>query len=258
MNRRPLILISTDVEKEGAEFGDFSTSLSVNYGQAVIEAGGVPVALPATSSREVLAECVRRCEGVLLTGGGDVEPRLYASRLPAKVAETVKMTPDGGARDFRELVVLDEIFRQRKPLLAICRGHQLLNVALGGTLVADIPSQRPRALNHRRFDKRDEVSHEVRLTAGSLLAKITGVRRLGVSSTHHQAVGKVAAPLAVSARSQDGMVEGLELKPAAAGWLPFLVSVQFHPERLQSRHPEHRAIFHAFVRACAPHLESNI
>ena len=162
------------------------------------------------------------------------------------------VTPDGGARDLRELLLIDEVFRQRKPLLAICRGHQMLNVALGGTLVADIPSQLPRAINHRRMDRRSEIVHEVRLTPGSLLAKITGRQRLGVNSTHHQAVARVAAPLKVAAVSSDGIIEGLELKPGAASMLPFLLSVQFHPERLVDRYPEHRAIFrgvHAGLRA---------
>ena len=86
------------------------------------------------------------------------------------------MTPDGGQRDLRELILIDEVFRQRKPLLGICRGHQMLNVALGGTLVPDILRQMPAALNHRQMDKRSQIVHEVRLTPNSLLAKITGGR----------------------------------------------------------------------------------
>lgn len=251
MSRPPLVLVTPDVESHGREHGDFSLSLSNRYLEAVSAAGGVPVVLPATTSREVLAECVRRSDGVLLTGGDDVEPRLYAARLPAGVRRTVSVTPDGGHRDFRELLLVDEIFRQRKPLLAICRGHQVLNVALGGGLIADIASQKPDALNHRRMDRRNEIVHEVRLTPGSLLAKITGEKNLGVNSTHHQSVGRVAGPLAVAARSEDGIVEGLELKPAAAHWLPWLLSAQFHPERLVDRYPAHLAIFRGFVRACA-------
>jgi putative glutamine amidotransferase len=190
-------------------------------------------------------------DGVLLTGGDDINPNLYAKNMPRAVRKTVETTPDSGGRDLRELVLLDEVFRQRKPLLAICRGHQMLNVALGGTLVIDILSQLPRAANHRRPDKRSEVVHEVRLTPGSLLAKITGRRKLGVNSTHHQAVGKVAPPLKVTAVSSDGVIECLELQTGAARALPFLLSVQFHPERLADRHPEHRAIFRAFAQACA-------
>jgi putative glutamine amidotransferase len=251
MFKRPLILISPDIEAKGKEFGDLSSSLSGCYEQALLDAGALPLTLPATISRDALAESVRRCDGLLLTGGDDVDPRLYAEQLPRRVRRTVGITPDGGARDFRELLLLDQIFRQRKPLLAICRGHQLLNVSLGGTLVADIPGQLPDALNHRRLDKRNQTVHEVCLTPGSLLAKMTGKAKLTVNSTHHQAVGRVAEPLRAVAISRDGVVEGVELKPALTGWLPFLLGVQFHPERLAGQYPEHRAIFREFTRICA-------
>jgi putative glutamine amidotransferase len=245
-----LILISPDIESKGKEFGDLSISLSANYQQAVIRSGGLPLTVPVTISPELIAEMVRRCDGLLLTGGDDIEPRLYASRLPVKIRATVGVTPDGGERDLRELLLIQEVFRQRKPLLAICRGHQMLNIALGGTLIPDIPTQLPASLNHRRNDRRNEVVHEVRLTPGSLLSKITATQKLSVNSTHHQAVGRIAAPLRVCARGPDGVVEALELKPAVAG-LPFLLSAQFHPERLADRYPEHAAIFSAFTRACA-------
>jgi len=251
MVRAPLILISPSIEKRGVEFGDRSISLSEPYPRAVADAGGIPLTMPVGKSRELVAECVRRCDGVLLTGGDDIQPALYGNGLPARLRRTVSTTPDGGERDLRELILIDEVFRQRKPLLAICRGHQLLNVALGGTLIVDIPSQVPRAINHGRMDRRNEKVHEVRLTRGTLLSRITGQRTLGVNSTHHQAVGRVAEPLEVTASSDDGVVESMELKPEAARLLPFLLAMQFHPERLVDRHPEHRAIFRAFTRACA-------
>jgi putative glutamine amidotransferase len=250
MKRPPLILVSPHVEKKGDEFGDLSTSLSETYQQALMRAGGIPMALPATVSRQVIGECVSRCEGVLLTGGEDIDPHIYGNGLPQALRKTVTVTPDGGARDLRELILIDEVFRQKKPLLAICRGHQVLNVALGGTLMADIRSQKPEAQNHRRMDRRSQVVHEVRLTEDSLLAKITGARRLGVNSTHHQAVELIAPPLKAVAKSDDGIVEGLELKPDAMRAVPFLLSVQFHPERLAARYKAHQAIFGAFTRAC--------
>jgi putative glutamine amidotransferase len=250
MTKPPLILVSPTVETKGSEFADLSTSLSETYQQILVHCGALPIILSATISRELIAECVGRCDGVLLTGGEDVDPRLYGNGLPPRLRGTVTVTPDGGARDLRELVLIDEVFRQRKPLLGICRGQQMLNVALGGTLTADILGQVPRAINHRRMDRRSEIVHEVRLTRGSLLAKITGRQKLGVNSTHHQAVARVARPLNVAAVSSDGIIESLELGPGATSMLPFLLSVQFHPERLVDRYPEHRAIFRGFTQAC--------
>ena len=251
----PLILVSPNIEKKGDEFGDLSISLSETYQQVLMGTGAIPIALPASVSRELIAECVRRCDGVLLTGGEDVDPRLYTRKLSPRLLRTVTVTPDGGERDLRELMLIDEAFQQRKPLLAICRGHQMLNVALGGTLLPDIRTQIPGAINHRRMDLRSEIVHKVRLTEAGVLAKITGKQSLGVNSTHHQAVGRVAAPLQVIARSDDGVIESMQLKPNLAPMLPFLLSVQFHPERLANRYAEHRAIFVAFTHACVVHRE---
>ena len=258
MTTPPLILISPNIEKKGDEFGDLSTSLSETYQRALMGAGAMPMAMPATVSRELIAECVKRCDGVLLTGGEDMDPHIYGNGLPPRLRRTVNVTPDGGERDLRELMLIDEVFHQRKPLLAICRGHQVLNVALGGTLMADISRQMPGAENHRRMDKRSEMVHEVRLTEGSILANIAGRQRLGVNSTHHQAVRRVAPPLQVIARSDDGIVESMQLKADAARLLPFLLSVQFHPERLADRYVEHRAIFGAFTLACMRHRKRTL
>lgn len=254
MPRPPVILVSPNVEKQGDEFGDVSISLSETYQSALCDAGAIPLAMPASVDREWIAECVRRSDGVLLTGGEDVDPRLYANGLPDALRRTVTLTPDGGRRDLRELLLIGEVFRQRRPLLAICRGNQILNVALGGTLMVDISRQCRGAVNHRRPDKRNDAVHEAQLTPGTLLAKITGKQVIAVNSTHHQAVARVAAPLRVTARSDDGIVEGMELKSSASGLLPFLLSVQFHPERMVDRYPEHRAIFRAFTQACTAKL----
>lgn len=251
MAKPPLVLISPSIEARGVEFQDRSISLSEAYSRAVAEAGGLPLTLPSGQSREFIAESVRRCDGVLMTGGDDIEPRLYKDHVPKKLRDTVETTPDGGQRDFRELILIDEIFRQHKPLLAICRGHQLLNVALGGTLYVDIATEAPGTFSHAQMKKRSDIVHEVQLTRGSLLSKITGKRTLGVNSTHHQAVNRVADMLQVTAASRDGVVESMELRPQAARLLPFMLTVQFHPERLADRYPEHRAIFRAFTRACS-------
>ena len=185
--RPPVVLVSPNIEKKGDEFGDMSTSLSETYQNALMNAGAIPLALPASTSRQVIAECVSHCDGVLLTGGEDVDPRTYGNgELPAKVRRTVVVTADGGARDLCEFVLIDEVFRQKKPLLAICRGQQVLNVALGGTLIADIAAQKPDAINHRRMDKRSHVVHQVqrrwlqRPVAAALEAHPPGQGNLGL------------------------------------------------------------------------------
>jgi putative glutamine amidotransferase len=256
LKKPPIILVSPSVERKGDEFGDTSISLSETYQQALMIAGGLPLALPCLSEREVMAECVRRCDGVLFTGGDDVDPKLYTGRLAPRLAKTVSVA--AGGRDLRELVLIDEVFRQRKPVFGICRGHQIINVALGGTLVVDIRSQMPGALRHRQMDRKSQIVHEARLTADSLLARITRKQTLGVNSTHHQAVGRVAKPLRVTARSDDGIVEALELRRDEARLLPYFMTVQFHPERLAARYPEHQALFDSFVRACITNRNSNL
>jgi putative glutamine amidotransferase len=250
MARLPLILVSPSIEKCGVEFNDLSVSLSFKYEQSILRAGGIPFILPSTTERALLAEIVRRVDGVILTGGDDINPNLYIKKLPRAIRRTVEQTPDGGGRDLRELMLIAEIFRQRKPLLAICRGHQLLNIALGGGLITDIRRQIPGALNHQRLDRAGKIVHEVTLTAGSLLAKITGKQILGVNSSHHQAVLQPAKALMAVARSRDGIVEAMELKPDARWRMPYLLSVQFHPERLTENYIEHDAMFRSFTQAC--------
>jgi|SRR6185436_16279151 putative glutamine amidotransferase len=247
---RPTILISGSTDNRGAEFSDYSLSLSMNYPQALAAAGGMPWLLPCEPERKFIAQAVQRADGILLTGGDDIDPKRYTRALPQAVAKTVHRSH--AARDTFELMLVAEAFRQRKPMLCICRGHQLLNVALGGTLLADIPLQRPLALNHNRSDKKDRVVHEIECAEGSLLHRIAGKRKLGVNSSHHQAVERIAKDLRVTAVTKDGIVEGMELAHEARGLLPYLLAVQFHPERLFRQHAEHLMLFKIFVRACGP------
>jgi putative glutamine amidotransferase len=251
-HRKPVVLISGSTEKRGVEFRDFSLSLSHNYPLAIKAGGGTPMIAPCIPDREFVAESVAQCDGVLLTGGEDVRTEIYSREVPEALAKTVQ--PADPERDTFELMLVDEVFRQKKPLLAICRGQQLLNVALGGTLIVDIPSEISDALNHSRLDKKDKIVHDTKVDGGSLLAKATGTTNLGVNSSHHQAVKKVAKPLRISAVSIDGIVEGLDLGPESRHFLPFLLAVQFHPERLFTRYNEHLAIFKTFITACTRDL----
>lgn len=243
----PLILITPCQQAAGTEFGDASISLSDRYPQAIADAGGLPLVLPVRLTAGQVAELVRMADGVLLTGGEDIELRHYAPDAPPELA--AKLGAVEPARDVLELAVVAEVFRQRKPLLGICRGHQILNVALGGTLIVDLPSQRPDGLSHREMERKHDLVHEVVLAPDSRLAAILGTARTGTNSTHHQAVDRVAEGLRVTGKTADGVIESMELADPAR--LPFLQSVQFHPERLYPLFPWFGGLFQAFVRAAA-------
>lgn len=248
MKGAPVILIAPSTQRRGSEFFDYSLSLSDAYPQAITAANGVPWILSCSPEPSLIAECVRCCDGVMLTGGDDVNPGLYTTNLSPQLKKTV--SPADHARDLAELLLIQETFRQRKPLLAICRGQQLLNVAFGGTLIVDIGMQKTGATNHSRSDLKDRIVHEIDLAPESLVAKIFGKRRLGVNSSHHQAIDDLASLFRVTAVSPDGIVEAIELQPAQRSRLPFLLAVQFHPERLIKRHPEFLRLFERFTQAC--------
>ncbi|HVY69553.1 MAG TPA: gamma-glutamyl-gamma-aminobutyrate hydrolase family protein [Verrucomicrobiae bacterium] len=248
MSAAPLILISPSVEQKGVEFEDTSLSLSNRYPESVVAGGGLPWVMPCLPDKQLIAECVSRCDGVMLTGGDDLQPGLYAPDMPEHLRKTIGQTSP--ERDLLETLILDEVFRQHKPLLAICRGHQLLNVTLGGKLIVDIPTERPGALGHSRLDMKDKVVHDTTLAPDSRLAAVLGKTTLGVNSSHHQAVATIAPPLRVTATSPDGIIEAAELKPSESGLLPYLVSVQFHPERMIRNFPEYLPLFRDFVQAC--------
>lgn len=201
--------------------------------------------LPCLTDKAAIAAAVARCDGVCLTGGDDLHPDLYDSNLPAEIRKTITLvSPE---RDLLELELIKQLFAQQKPLFAICRGHQVLNVALGGTLIADIPLQVPGALRHQRSDAKNALVHEVTVKPGSILSRYADDMSMSVNSSHHQAAGRVAEPLLVTGTSPDGVIEALELKPENVGWLPYLLAVQFHPERLFDRHPR---FWKCFATSC--------
>ncbi len=242
--KRPVIAITPSLQRKGEEFSDRSISLSLCYSQAVEAAGGLPLAVPLTDDPEVIARCLDAVDGLVLTGGGDVDASFYDKRMPARLRK--KLGDVDACRDRMELALVREACRRRRPVLGICRGHQVLNVAFGGTLIADIPTQVERCLRHSRIDRKNDAVHEVRLEPGSRLAAIFGGTVLGVNSSHHQAVGNLGRGLRVSARSEDGVIEGIETADDA-----FVVGVQFHPERMWRVHRVIFRLFRVFVASAA-------
>lgn len=212
------------------------------YMDAVLAVGGLPVLIPLAVQGADLAELYGYLAGLVLPGGGDVEPALFGA---AKHPTTNGIDAD---RDQAELWLARQALADDKPLLGICRGLQVLNVAAGGDLVQDLPTEVPSANPHYfRYPDYplDYPAHNVQVAEDSLLARVVGEPILEVNSRHHQALGAVAPSLAVVGRAPDGVIEAVE-SPRH----PFALAVQWHPENLQAQ-PAMRALFAQFVAAAA-------
>lgn len=235
---RPLIGITTSLRpKEGGAVFE----LADRYVQAVWQAGGLPVLLPALQP-EMAMSLAQQFDGVIFSGGGDIPPDLYG-----EAPHPATKTDDAMRRRTEfEIALAKAMAKLFKPVLGICLGCQLLNVAFGGTLLQDIPSERPDALSHHT--EQGFVSHRVIVKYPSLLAEWLGLKDSGeivVKSAHHQAIKAVGRGLRVSALSPDGIVEAIE----AADGKP-IVGVQWHPEAGHDD-PYAQHLFDAFVRTCA-------
>lgn len=215
--------------------------LMLSYVRAVAGAGGIPVLVPLNVGDEDLAEVLRRVDGLLLPGGGDIDPRHYGGQ-PHELVEEID-----DDRDRVEIGLARLAVREQKPVLAICRGHQVLNVALGGTMYEDLASQMPGAIRHSYYEARTDLPHTVRVLPGTQLAAILQEEETGVNSIHHQGLRDLAPELVVSALAPDGLVEGVEVPGH-----PFAVGVQWHPENLLQVAPVMQNLFTALVAAARP------
>lgn len=223
-------------------------SINATYPYSVSAAGGLPLVLPGPSGlasgaelAEAAAAFVRRLDGLVLSGGGDVCPYLYGEAASGGVARM-----DSG-RDRWELALFAAAQARGLPLLGICRGCQVVNVALGGTLYQDIPAQVPTAGGHSFDVPMDEPAHYIDIVPGTRLGHLFADARILVNSFHHQAIKDVAPGLVVSARALDGIVEAVESPDPDR----FLVAVQFHPEGMTRRFPEFLAPFEALVTSAS-------
>ena len=227
------------------------------YPRAVLEAGGLPVILPIAPAGPVLShveacaepgrsgpalveEYLEAIDGLIVTGGADIHPSFYGQIVLERCGEIDE------ERDRFEVELIHAARGRDLPFLGICRGLQILNVALGGSLYQDLSYRAGTDQAHMSSrERRGEPAHPVTITAGSCLAEIIGTREVPVTSTHHQVIRGLAPDLTVSAVAPDGVIEGIE------GPGCFLLAVQWHPERMAGRHPEQLAIFRAFVEQAA-------
>ena len=230
--RRPAIGVSMG----HADFGSRATDATEKaYAQAVVSAGSIPLLIPALSAVPP-EEVIARLDGLVLTGGGDVDPRRYGA-VPSPLSGGIDEE-----RDALEISLVRRAVEAGLPTLAICRGCQVLNVALGGTLIQDLPEVTN--LAHLVAQPRSAIVHDVGVQQGSRLSAIVGSSSLGVNSIHHQAVERTAPELTAVGRADDGVVEAIE-HPS----LPML-GVQWHPEDLL-RKRAHRALFEWLVSTSA-------
>jgi putative glutamine amidotransferase len=212
--------------------------LSLNYARSIEGAGLVPVIVPPLSDPTRVGEILDSAGGLLITGGEDVDPQRYGAAPHEKLGE---INP---TRDATELALIEAARTRKLPLLAICRGPQILNVAFGGTLYQDLPSERPSQVNHNPSGDRDVRTHDVRITPGTRLAAATGTTAMGVNSYHHQAIDRIGSGLRITAVAPDGVIEGVEGEDPA--W--WILAVQWHPEDLTTdARAWDRGIFKAFA-----------
>ena len=231
---KPVIAITPEAITLPSRIDARGSFCGVAYSEAIEFAGGMPLIVPLTRNRQVLNHYLDTCDGWLLTGGGDVLTKFYASRMSA----TLKIKIDGAdeVRDEMEIYVSRQLAARDLPLFGICRGIQVMNVALGGTLIPH--------LGGHRHPKPDAFAHKIEWTKNGKLKKaIDGFNR--VNTSHHQAVDRIARGLDVVARAPDGIIEAVEIPGAR-----FYCAVQFHPERLLKKSPQFLELFRAFVKSC--------
>lgn len=237
--RKPLIGVTPSEDENNGNL-----YLRANYASSIAAAGGIPVILPYCLEMQDCVQLARELDGILFSGGVDPQPFLSGE-------ETLEGCGSASAgRDRLELTLYQAMFALRKPMLGICRGIQIMNVAQGGTVWQDIPRYFPgtlpsgERLAHQQPSKGDVVSHSVQLEAGCMLERLLGEGRIRVNSFHHQAVRDHAPGTKVVGRSPDGLIEALEM-PDYGFW----IGVQWHPEYLAHKEQTASRLFEGLIEA---------
>ncbi|HSD83633.1 MAG TPA: gamma-glutamyl-gamma-aminobutyrate hydrolase family protein, partial [Anaerolineae bacterium] len=223
MKTQPVIGVTASIDQRAAAYGE-TYSLTRKYAEGVVQAGGIPIIVPHNLDEEALHALLDRLDGVLLSGGGDIDPAWFGEEAHPATGE---IEPD---RDRVELTLARWLVEQEKPFLAICRGIQVLNVAWGGSLIQDIPAQVPGAVPHsfdRKTTPRHYLAHSVKIDPASHLARVMQLDTAQTNSWHHQAIKQVADRLRVTAVAPDGIIEAVEVPGQRCA-----LGVQWHPEWL--------------------------
>lgn len=234
MNRTKIVGISTSGSTKSGTY-----RVSSQYASSIVAAGGTPVLLAPMTNKDAISDLVDKCDGIMLSGGVDVSPALYGEEKLGSCGEPSE------ERDSFELELVRTALAKNKPVLCICRGVQLLNVAMGGSLWQDILSQLPNSICHRSSEE-PPAEHNVIITAPAIREKIGFDSEIfAVNSYHHQAIKMLGEGLEIFAKADgDGMIEGVY-----ASDRKFVVGVQWHPEMWAEKDNNAMAIFKAFVKA---------
>ncbi|HEU5303680.1 MAG TPA: gamma-glutamyl-gamma-aminobutyrate hydrolase family protein [Gemmatimonadales bacterium] len=218
--------------------GGDRTGVNAAYVRALLIAGGVPLILSPLMGGSLAGSALDGCDGLLLTGGEDIDPSWYGAP-PSPL-----LSPPSRERDLFELALFAVARQRGLPILGVCRGIQLINVALGGTLFQDLPSERPGRVEHRPQGARDARSHVVRFQPGSRAARALGASSVTVNSSHHQAIKDLAPGLIASGWTGDDLIEAVESEPDAF----WMLAVQWHPEEMHAdREAPEQGLFQALV-----------
>lgn len=235
----PVIGISASmlVTEEGSCLGNEQAYVNKHYVKALTAVGAAPLLLPIIENNDALIKVqLEKIDGLLLSGGYDVNPLLYGEEpLP----ELEYILPE---RDEYEIKLIQFALEMKKPILGICRGMQILNVACGGTLYQDLSQFSLKHLKHQQKSKTDTASHSVEFVSGTNLHNIMGIDDTRINTFHHQAIKELAPGFVVNAKAKDGIIEGFEKKDA-----DFIIGLQWHPEMMMERDTSMLKIFQRFI-----------
>ena len=230
---RPIIGVFAEVDLEQ------NTKVQNTYIRAIEESGGIPILLPYVKDRDTMERFVNLCDGFFFTGGADIEPQRYGEQSKNTCGEIQY------ARDELEFAVFQIVNSTLKPIIAICRGAQLINVAFGGTLYQDILSETNTRISHRQIEPKNSPSHDVQILKNTPLFDLMKKTVMSANSFHHQAIKKLGEGLEIMAVSDDGIEEAVYLPGER-----YVRAYQWHPERLYEIDIYNRLIFDDFIKAC--------
>jgi putative glutamine amidotransferase len=245
-NKKPIILLPS-FREASAKGGQLTrVAVEASYLSPLLSLDAVPLIVPLGATKDEIEELSGIADGLLIPGGGDIIPARYGE----KIHETTEETSE--ERDELEFFLAQSFLKKKKPIFGICRGMQVLNVAMGGTLHLDIASEIKTTIMHW-WDKSitiaeqyDKDTHEIEIEKDSALAGYFGMEKTNVNSLHHQSVKKVGDGLRVGARAIDDIIEEVESTDMNIQWL---LGVQWHPEAILEHHPENQKLFEEFIKA---------